>query len=319
MGFWHFVSGIHEAIATTKRGNEDREFYSRQTENYGKLFTGSLETLGECIDELGEMIESYTTKTEGFMLRADKCAIIDSSLREFNSELELVGVADSDIPDVVSNFPDMQRWEELKVFTNARKVGILTGSVVAGSGAGVGLYTGVGYFGTASTGVAIKTLSGIAKHKAIMAQLGGGSKLAGGLGILGGTVTLVSVVGVAAVGVGAYLAYQGLADLDDRTANARNNNDRNERLMSRHLANVEGYYFTVDEILSAYFEGKRYYETLLNMSVEELRRQPHTPLECLNRLADLVTVPLFIQDDDGETVTNYNEIQKRINNIVKGK
>ena len=63
----------------------------------------------------------------------------------------------------------------------------------------------VGYFGTASTGTAIASLSGAAATNATLAWFGGGSLASGGLGMAGGT----AVLGMAAVGPAALVA--GLA------------------------------------------------------------------------------------------------------------
>lgn len=52
------------------------------------------------------------------------------------------------------------------------------------------LYLLVKQFGTASTGVAIKTLSGVASKNAILAKIGFGTLATGGLGISGGLAIL---------------------------------------------------------------------------------------------------------------------------------
>jgi len=62
--------------------------------------------------------------------------------------------------------------------------------LAAGLSTGLGAWTLVATFGTASTGTAISTLSGIAATNSILAFLGGGSLATGGLGIIGGTFAL---------------------------------------------------------------------------------------------------------------------------------
>lgn len=70
----------------------------------------------------------------------------------------------------------------------------VTGSLFAGAACGtagaVGAFTLVGMFGTASTGVAISSLSGAAATTSTLAALGGGSLASGGLGMLGGVCAL---------------------------------------------------------------------------------------------------------------------------------
>ncbi len=79
----------------------------------------------------------------------------------------------------------------------------VTGSLFAGAACGtagaVGAFTLVGMFGTASTGIAISSLSGAAATTSTLAALGGGSLASGGLGMLGGICVLGGIA--AAVGI----------------------------------------------------------------------------------------------------------------------
>jgi len=67
---------------------------------------------------------------------------------------------------------------------------------VAGVSTALGAWALAGAIGTASTGTAISTLSGIAATNATLAWLGGGSLAAGGLGMAGGTVVLGGLVAI---------------------------------------------------------------------------------------------------------------------------
>ena len=71
-----------------------------------------------------------------------------------------------------------------------------TGIAAIGTGALVGIasYGGAMMFAKASTGTAIKTLSGAAKKNATLAFFGGGSKALGGLGVKGGKFVLAGIV-----------------------------------------------------------------------------------------------------------------------------
>lgn len=70
------------------------------------------------------------------------------------------------------------------------------------------LFTMVAAYGTASTGTAISTLSGIAAYNATMASLGGGSLATGGMGILGGGAVMggvaIAVTGAVYIGFRIY-------------------------------------------------------------------------------------------------------------------
>lgn len=76
-----------------------------------------------------------------------------------------------------------------RISQNVAGAGVLTGVGVAtlGPTAAMGIAT---TFGTASTGTAIATLSGIAQTNAALAWLGGGTLAAGGSGIVGGEAFL---------------------------------------------------------------------------------------------------------------------------------
>ena len=76
--------------------------------------------------------------------------------------------------------------------SNLIKGGISTLS--AGAVAGYGAYGLATTIGTASTGTAISTLSGVAASNATLAWLGGGSVASGGMGIAGGTTILGGVI-----------------------------------------------------------------------------------------------------------------------------
>jgi hypothetical protein len=79
-----------------------------------------------------------------------------------------------------------------------------TGAASATVGSGVGgaaayaTFLATAAWGTASTGVPIAALSGVAATNATFAALGGGSLAAGGAGIAGGTAVLAGIVAVPA-------------------------------------------------------------------------------------------------------------------------
>ena len=94
----------------------------------------------------------------------------------------------------------------------------LGSGVAAGSLAAFGAYNGAMWLGTASTGTAISTLSGVAATNATLAFLGGGSLAAGGLGIAGGTFVLGGLVAGPALAV---MGFVMNSKADERFENAR--------------------------------------------------------------------------------------------------
>lgn len=79
-------------------------------------------------------------------------------------------------------------------------------SVVAGVATGAGAVAAATAVGSASTGVALTTLSGAAAHSALLAFFGGGSLAAGGLGMAGGTLVLGGIFVAPAAAVAALIA-----------------------------------------------------------------------------------------------------------------
>lgn len=87
---------------------------------------------------------------------------------------------------------------DLKVITETEintGVVLLQGSTIGGLAA-LGSWTLVSLFGTASTGTAISTLSGVAAYNATLAWFGGGAIAAGGGGMAAGAMTLIDITGI---------------------------------------------------------------------------------------------------------------------------
>lgn len=95
-------------------------------------------------------------------------------------------------------------------FTMTNMLAGLTLSAGSGALVAFGAYSGAMALGTASTGVTISGLAGVASTNATLAYLGGGSLAAGGYGIAGGTLVLGGLVAGPAMAVGGF-AFDSLA------------------------------------------------------------------------------------------------------------
>jgi len=109
-------------------------------------------------------------------------------------------------PDVIRdsevNVEDMERLDQIHgdILKALGGTGAsLAGGASAGALTALGAYGLVGALGTASTGAAIGGLSGAAASSATLAWFGGGALAAGGLGIVGGTAVLGSIVAAPAI------------------------------------------------------------------------------------------------------------------------
>lgn len=147
-----------------------------------------------------------------FFMPFVECAVnITQAPKAVPSLDELEGLDDPDQP-----LPEKTR-NQMRVASNGIRSAIVGGTGGAAMGAALGTAASYGAFttaamlGTASTGAAISSLSGVAATNATLAVLGGGTLAAGGAGIAGGTALLAGVVaapaGVLALG-GAYLLHR---------------------------------------------------------------------------------------------------------------
>ena len=179
-------TGIHGATKMKKANDTMKSADSRHKENLAKFEDQNKTTSGD-MDKLGslelEILKSFETFTDVFERIQNR--------PEFK-EYQINGV----------NIPKYDGEELKKVSIGA---GVLLGGIggaalgTAGGFAAAGATTAaVMALGTASTGTAIASLSGVAATNATLAALGGGAIAAGGGGIALGT----TILGAATLGVG---------------------------------------------------------------------------------------------------------------------
>ncbi|WP_350586662.1 hypothetical protein [Pseudoalteromonas sp. RB2-MNA-CIBAN-0110] len=142
------------------------------------------------------------------VLGRTKFDIYENSLLSFVksfSQIKNINFNDSDIKGLESlpavDKADLENLSNSVLSTHD----VLSGGVTAlGTGglAGLAAYGGVGFLGTASTGTAIGSLTGVAATNATLAWLGGGSLAAGGYGMAGGAVVLGGLVAGPVLAVG---------------------------------------------------------------------------------------------------------------------
>lgn len=152
-----------------KKFNERRKRY----ENYYGYYEGQIKEARKKYEDFCVIrMEAYETLNESAKLL--KNAVVKS--RTFNDKLSV-------------SITEINNWE-LKSGDAIKSVANIISSAGVGYGTAAGIYTAVTMFGTASTGTAISTLSGIAAKNATLAWFGGGAISAGGGGIALGTTVL---------------------------------------------------------------------------------------------------------------------------------
>lgn len=149
-------------------------------------------------------------------------------------------------------------------------LGTSVASAGAGALTGMAAYSGVLALGTASTGTAISTLSGVAATNAALAALGGGSLAAGGGGMALGAQILGGAVAGPVIAVGGLLL------------NAKGNSS---------LEKAEQAELEVDKIVKTIDESCKYMARLSNLSFrlrKELLATQETYLNQVGLLEDLI-------------------------------
>ncbi len=143
-------------------------------------------------------LEIERTKTNSSLesLGLAKQRAFSSSLQQFVSLYQVVGKVDLSPlkkPENGIDYPKFKlEYAEIKeISTSLCELAVLSGGGIAVGAAAVGGAMGLAVLvGTASTGTAIGTLSGVAATNATLAWLGGGAISAGGAGMVGGMVVL---------------------------------------------------------------------------------------------------------------------------------
>jgi hypothetical protein len=159
-------------------------------------------------------------------LGGKKLFVLDKSISRFIESFEKlknVQLEDSTGMDELSKFRlDKQAAAELKEMSGYASsiLGGTAAGALGGALAGFGAYSAAMAFGAASTGTAIAALSGAAATNATLAFLGGGSLLAGGLGMVGGAAVLGGLVAAPALAImGFVVGAKASANLDNAKSN----------------------------------------------------------------------------------------------------
>lgn len=159
-----------------ERAKSDYDFkYKRYKKDYDRLF--------EINDSVNQETKNIGNEIEGIRILINQSARI----------LECLDTGDA--YDLYFQKKICVTKEKIKSLNTAYSTALSAsfGGVVGGCGA-VGAWTLVAFAGSASTGTAIGTLSGVAATNAILAWFGGGALAAGGAGMAGGTLVLGGLV-----------------------------------------------------------------------------------------------------------------------------
>lgn len=156
----------------------------------------------ELVETSKEELEKYRVFTSNCLkkLGETKLKISSTTLTTFIKYFSRIKSVNEKNSDFVNNLNklklsnlELKQMNDLSESASALLKGGLAG-VGAGALIGWGVYNGVALLGTAGTGTAITTLSGVAASNATLAWIGGGTVAAGGLGAAGGSAILGGLV-----------------------------------------------------------------------------------------------------------------------------
>ncbi|WP_094604519.1 hypothetical protein SPSIL_052400 [Sporomusa silvacetica DSM 10669] len=204
--------GAKKAMDAQSDNNEAEQLRERAEDIYDEAkskLEDAKESTAETLDNLGWLkLDVWNRQMGRFVDLAEKVRNVELTGQASNDEFKL------------ATFTRQELGEIKSMSLKASEV-VSGGSAALGAGAlaGVASYGGVMMLGTASTGTAIASLTGVAATNATLAWLGGGSLAAGGLGIAGGMAVLGGIVAgpVLAIG-GMFFASKAKENL----SNARN-------------------------------------------------------------------------------------------------
>ena len=253
-------SGIHGGVKM-KEANDTMKLAQRIQERAVEKFNQKNTEITELMDNLGKQELEILSSFKQFSDLIEKI----QGRPEFK-EYNIDGV----------NLPKYEAEELKKVSAGA---GVLLGGIggaavgTAGGFAAAGVTTSaVMANGTASTGTAISTLSGVAATNATLAALGGGSLAAGGGGMALGSM----ILGGATLGVG--LLIGGVifnatgSKLSDKADEAYSQAKRTER--------------EVDKIV-AYFDELSFYAVRFKISLDYIEEQYRKRLTILDNIINV--------------------------------
>ena len=260
--------------AYLSRHKSYRDFFQEVNRNVGDLNQqriAALETLGEAAK---------------FLVRANvKDRIFDESLKISFQEFEELKL----------------KIEDSIIDLAASLGGRAVSGVVVGAAASAAAYKIVGSFASASTGVAIRSLSGIAARNATLAWLGGGTLASGGGGVAAGAALLSRIVWVPLAAVPVVVTWAKAKKVHKQVEDEFAKMNQSEAEIDRHKAELNAILERVREMSETIHEVEQgLIETLRTASIgaiEDVYRVANLA-KALADILDLKTLPDLDHDED---------------------
>lgn len=197
---------IYDKMKEVKRRSENTK---RRYEHTKEMIVNNRQELQNTLELYGRTKAIiYDNNIRNFVTLINRIKDYEVSMQASKMEGRVININFKEIKTIDFNPIDI-----LKATLAGGGTGAVTAAVT---------YAGVGALASASTGVAITTLNGIAATNATLAWLGGGSLASGGFGMAAGTAVLGGLVAIPALVVGGLIMDKKLNKILDKVEEKEN-------------------------------------------------------------------------------------------------
>ena len=283
-----FASVAAVGIASVKV-KKDKERYNARRKTYAhrhESYRDFVEELNGNIDDLSQQrVDAQETLREAakFLVRAN---VKD---RDYDAALKISP----------HGFEELKQDIEISMIKLATSLGggVVSGAVTGAAAVG-GAYRIVGLFASASTGTAIRSLSGIAARNATLAWLGGGTLASGGGGIAAGAALLSRIGFAPLAAVPVVVAWVKAYRLGKRVDEEIAKMDVSEAEVGSHMAKLDALLARVREISESINNVEQALKDVLRSASTDLIEDVYRVAGAAKALAELLDVKMLPCMDD---------------------
>ncbi len=287
-------SAINSATEIVTKPISDMKYISKQNDKIKKIIVNANEKIEPARIRVNKTLECFGEV---------KINIIGTTLAEFSSlmgTIKNLPYEHNEIKDSKNAFSfTEQSLDDLNV-ASISAAGLIKNGAVASAGGALSasaVYGTVALLGSASTGTAIGTLSGVAATNATLAWLGGGALAVGGGGIAFGTMVLGGLALVPAI---SYFIWKG----------SFNFSDKKEKIDENYSEALE-YSQSVDEAIIKFESLERFIESATSV----IERHNVACIQCNKQTINIIS-------NKGKNFNKYTDEQKKLiekqSNYIEG-
>ncbi len=237
-------------------------------------------------------------------LNHQRMAALDT-LREAANFLVRANVKDRNFDESFEisfqEFEELKRKIEISMIDLAASLGGgAVGGAVVGAAASAAAYRIAGSFASASTGIAIRSLSGIAARNATLAWLGGGSLASGGGGVAAGAALLSRIVWVPLAAVPIVVTWAKAKKVRKQVEDEIAKMKQSEAEIDRHKSELNAVLERVREMSEAIHEVEQALKETLRTASIDVIQDVYRVASLAKALAELLDLKTLPYTDDGD-------------------